>query len=272
MNDAAIVIDDECETACGKCSDFKTPSDFIAAINEDAVRLDLERVEMEIAWQVEIDPFCNRVLEKHWPGVKRYGDIRQIKGADLEPIDLICGGPPCQPVSLAGQRKGAADDRWLWPEALRLVEELHPRWCLFENPPGLISMGIDQVLFDLENAGYSWQAFIVPACGIDAPHQRDRVWIVANAEGKGLQKRQCRPGESKKKNSKAPSDGVFGGFTRLCSRPNERAPQMWPTEPALDRVAPRIPSRVDRLRALGNAVVPQIPEILGRLIMEIDQK
>lgn len=152
--------------------------------------LGLERAGMEIVWQVEIDKFCNKVLEKHWPNVKRYGDIKNV-GREFEPVDLICGGPPCQPASCAGKRRGTEDDRWLWDETLRVTSIIKPKWCLFENPTGILSLqgGVpfENVLLKLESQGYAVQTFIIPACALNAPHRRDRVWIVAcNATGNGL--------------------------------------------------------------------------------------
>jgi len=127
----------------------------------------------------EIEPFCYAVLKKHWPDVPVYDDIKKLRGEDIGTVDIICGGPPCQPVSLAGKRKGKADDRWLWGEAIRIVEELKPRWCLFENPVGIISMGLDDVLSELESLGYETGTVVIPACAVGAPHRRDRAWIVA---------------------------------------------------------------------------------------------
>lgn len=143
--------------------------------------LGLERAGMECKWQVEIDDFCNRVLEKHWPRVKRYRDVREVGAHNLEPVDLICGGFPCQPFSVAGKQRGKEDDRHLWPEMFRIVSELRPTWVVGENVPGLVRLGLDEVLSDLEGIGYSTQTFDIPACAVDAPHVRHRIWIVAFA-------------------------------------------------------------------------------------------
>jgi DNA (cytosine-5)-methyltransferase 1 len=149
-----------------------------------------EAVGWEVVGQVEIDPFCQAVLTKHWPHVKRYGDIKTVKGDEFGQVDLVCGGPPCQPVSLAGRRKGTADNRWLWDDALRIVETAKPRWCLFENPPGILSIedGVpyESVLSCLEDLGYEVWAFGIPACAVGAPHKRDRVWIVGHAQYDGF--------------------------------------------------------------------------------------
>jgi DNA (cytosine-5)-methyltransferase 1 len=144
--------------------------------------LGLERAGMEVKWQVEIDPFCNKVLAKHWPDVKRYGDIRNVGKDNLESVDLICGGFPCQPFSSAGKQRGEADDRYLWPEMLRVISEVNPTWIIGENVAGIISMAIDQVLSDLEGLGFETQAVVVPACSLGAIHIRQRVWILAHSK------------------------------------------------------------------------------------------
>lgn len=147
--------------------------------------LGLERAGMECVGQVEIDPFCQAVLAHHWPNVKRIGDIRNVTAetfAGCGAVDLICGGFPCQPFSTAGKRGGRDDDRYLWPEMLRVIGLYKPRWVIGENVRGLLSIeqGVvfDQVLADLENIGYEVQAYVVPACSLDAPHRRDRIWII----------------------------------------------------------------------------------------------
>lgn len=115
--------------------------------------LGLERAGMTVKWQVENDPYCNRVLAKHWPDVTRYGDIKTIDWSEVEHVDLICGGFPCQPVSLAGKRQAQADERWLWPEFARAVCALRPRYVLVENVPGLLSKGLGDILGDLAALG-----------------------------------------------------------------------------------------------------------------------
>jgi len=135
----------------------------------------------------EIEPYCQKVLKKHWPDVPCYSDIKELNGYDLVrehgAVDIVCGGPPCQPASCAGKRRGEEDDRWLWPEAIRLIREIHPRWCVFENPTGILTlnggMAFENLLSQMESEGYEVQAVIIPACGVDAPHRRNRVWIVA---------------------------------------------------------------------------------------------
>ena len=137
--------------------------------------------------QCEWADFQTKILEKHWPDVPRWRDIRTLTAESfyertgLRTVDIISGGFPCQPFSLAGKRKGSDDDRYLWPEMLRVIREIRPHWIVGENVPGIINLALDKVLFDLEEAGYDAQTFVVPACGVDAPHKRERVCIVANA-------------------------------------------------------------------------------------------
>lgn len=134
--------------------------------------------------QCEWADYQTKVLEKHWPDVPRWRDIRTLKGESfhektgLRTVDVISGGFPCQPFSVAGKRRGKEDDRYLWPEMLRVISELRPAWVVGENVAGIVNMALDQVYADLENEGYAVQAFIIPACAVDAPHRRDRVCIV----------------------------------------------------------------------------------------------
>ena len=130
----------------------------------------------------EQDKFCQQVLQRHWPHVPIIDDIQTCGGADFGPIDLVTGGFPCQPFSTAGLRRGEEDDRALWSEMAHVIQEARPTWILGENVAGLLSMGIESVLADLEGMGFAVQTFCVPACGKGAPHRRERVWIVAFAQ------------------------------------------------------------------------------------------
>jgi|13_taG_2_1085334.scaffolds.fasta_scaffold22831_3 DNA (cytosine-5)-methyltransferase 1 len=145
--------------------------------------LGLESVGFETAAFCERDLFCQAVLRKHWPGVPIHSDITELDGYEYRgTVELVCGGFPCQPFSVAGKRKGAEDDRALWPEMLRVIREVQPTWVIGENVTGIIAMELDTVLFDLEREGYACQTFVIPACAIDAPHRRDRIWVVAYSD------------------------------------------------------------------------------------------
>ena len=136
----------------------------------------------------EYDEHAQKVLRKHWPDTEIIGDIRDLANdADRfrGMVDIITGGYPCQPFSLAGIRRGDQDDRHLWPEMLRVIEAVRPRWVIGENVAGHITMGLDEVLSDLEGAGYTSRCYVIPAVAADAPHRRDRVWIVAHADSEG---------------------------------------------------------------------------------------
>ena len=161
----------------------------------------------------EINPFCRRVLGKHWPAVPIHEDIRELTADAVGPVDLICGGYPCQPFSQAGQRRGAEDDRHLWPEMHRLVDEFRPAWVLGENVAGHIGLGLDDVLSDLEASGYACRTFVVPAVAVDAKHRRDRVWVVANitSERCGETGRDSQRHPQRAAGSSAMANATFSG-------------------------------------------------------------
>lgn len=150
---------------------------------------------IETAAFCEIEPYCQQVLSRHWPTVPIYSDVHGITHERLEEdgvmddgaIDLIFGGYPCQPFSAAGKRRGSEDDRHLWPEMFRIIQEVRPTWVLAENVAGHVTLGLDSVLTDLESEGYACQAFLIPAASVGAPHKRERVFIVAHADSIGLQ-------------------------------------------------------------------------------------
>ena len=126
----------------------------------------------------EMDEFCQKVLQKHWPEIPIYNDVRTLDATRLGRIDIVTGGYPCQPFSQAGKRQGEKDERHLWPEMLRIIKSCKPRYVVAENVAGHVNMGLDQVLTDLENQGYTTRPIIIPACAKNAPHRRDRVWII----------------------------------------------------------------------------------------------
>lgn len=152
--------------------------------------LGLDRAGWSCKWQVEIDPYCLAVLQKHWPNVPRFGDVKTLTGDELESVDLICGGFPCQPVSCAGKKKGQADERWLWPEFARIIRMVRPRFVLVENVPGLLNANegraMGEVLGDLAESGYDAEWNRVSAASVGAPHLRERIFIVAYSKYGGL--------------------------------------------------------------------------------------
>ena len=142
----------------------------------------------------EVEEFCCKVLNKHWPGVPIYNDLKEL-GNDpkriVQEFDLICGGIPCQPFSVAGKQKGKEDDRHLWPYMFEIVKHKKPAWVIVENVGGFVNVALDDVCLNLEAEGYATQSFIIPACGVEAPHRRDRIWIIGkNMENPGRSLRQ----------------------------------------------------------------------------------
>jgi DNA (cytosine-5)-methyltransferase 1 len=326
----------------------------------------------------EFDDFCCKVLNKHWPNVPIYKDLKEI-GNDpariIQEFDLICGGIPCQPFSLAGKQKGKEDDRHLWPYMYAIVKSKKPTWVIVENVGGFVNVALDDVCLDLETQGYATQSFIIPACSVEAPHKRDRIWIlgklmanahdtgdrtpgskadedrqetiegwqeqsqlgssrssndVANAQSNGedgvlrttesehdqgdtrMESSSCSDGRSERgisqdvadpklvssdsisdsgSNTKTESDGQTGGSndgrqgstgqghtqselggvadgipTRLDGHLG------FEREPNIPRVATGIPDRVNRLKALGNSIVPQIVYNIGLAILEEEKR
>jgi DNA (cytosine-5)-methyltransferase 1 len=330
---------------------------------------------MKVVYHSEIDPYACRVLRKHWPDVPNLGDIKLIKWKELDHVDVIAGGYPCQPFSNAGKRKGKEDPRHLWPYVFDAIRELRPRYALMENVRGHLTLGFGDVLADLASCGYSAEWQIIPASSVGAPHRRDRLFFVAYPDGErshrteiyadetgksslsnapgcgqtmadsdsspktergkcpdassqsasrrndirgsrgdarkiGLGGSRKNPGamadsdggrlEERKSETEsaevfsvrsesgravADSDGFVVGVDRSSSdfrtqgtggddyRRGEARNDFgkwWETEPDVGRVAHGIPARVDRLRGLGNAVVPQVAEFVGRKIMEFE--
>ncbi len=241
----------------------------------------------------EIDPYCRAVLAKHWPGVPCYDDVRTLDGdrlrADGIAADVICGGFPCQDISVAGSGAGIDGQRsGLWSEYARIIGDLRPRFVIVENVSALLGRGLDVVLRDLAALGYDAEWHCISASAVGAPHRRDRVWIVAYpaserrdrsgfgtelagrrelADGRedvahAISSRQSRPRQHEHASHPAPriTRQAIDAFHGCVG-------SIWATEPAVGRVAYGVPNRVDRLSGLGNAVVPQIPEIIGRAIM-----
>ena len=223
------------------------------------LELGLERAGMTTVGQVEIDSYCRRVLAKHWPEVPRYDDVRTAdawwRSEPRPTVDVVAGGFPCQPVSDAGLQLAQDDERWLWPEMHAVIADIRPTWVVAENVPGLLRRGLTAVVNDLERTGYRVRVGHTSACAVGAPHPRARLFVLAHTESQG----RC-PG------------GVIRGsaLAEGGEHPAGRGPggrNWWATEPDMGRVAYGIPHGVDRRRALGNAVAPQVAERIGRLIM-----
>ena len=301
----------------------------------------------------EIDPYCQKVLAKNFPNIPIFNDVKELVNDRPESTrtipdhDILTSGYPCQPFSVAGQRRGEEDERNIWRFVFEIVKRKHPTWCVFENVYGHIAMGLDQVLHDMESEGYSTQTFVVPACSLNAPHKRDRLWIVGNSEHDGSLASKIRRGNqetsrgasqgqnqakqssrtSRRKDNGSLADTKSEGLQGLDKRSpaisterdeitdirtkgsrdkdvantkcmgresrtsvreelareeshgqsnnrstdgsaQERARSWWDVEPNVGRVAYGIPSRVDRLKGLGNAIVPQIAMQIGLSIKE----
>jgi DNA (cytosine-5)-methyltransferase 1 len=214
--------------------------------------LGLERSGMRCDWQVEIDPYARAVLAKHWPDVRRHEDVRTFPPPEGEwGVDVICGGFPCQDISVAGKGAGLAGARsGLWYEYARIIGELRPRYVIVENVAALLARGMGTVLGDLSSLGYDAEWHIIPASAVGAPHRRERVWIVAHTNNEG------EPDVSVDDEPRLRVQKVSADHWREGS------------EPEVSRVDDGIPCRLDRVRCLGNAVVPQIVEVIGRAIVE----
>ncbi len=249
--------------------------------------------------QCEWADYPTKVLEKHWPDVPRWRDIRTLTGKDfyertgLRTVDVISGGFPCQPFSVAGKQRGKEDDRYLWPEMLRVIRELKPNYVIGENVPGILRIAGRTVCEDLEREGYAVTIFNYEAAAVGAKHRRDRVFFTAHAEHDGQHGSQiaesidergdtgqgrtdpagefagCGRGSGRDDNVADPdpqriqgseitrSTGGIRKDTKQYSRGCRDGNRWWSIEPDVGRVANGVPSRVDRLKCLGNAVVPQ---------------
>jgi DNA (cytosine-5)-methyltransferase 1 len=313
----------------------------------------------------DTEEWCRKILAKNFPNVPIATDVKEL-AHDPERLvpdcDILTAGYPCQPFSVAGKQKGTEDDRHIWPYILRIVAHKRPTWCVFENVHGHIALGLDQVLLDLEAEGYATRTFIVPACGVNAPHRRDRLWIVGNAQhdgsstakvggvneedargasqgqiqteqpsrtsgreddgslrqeladsngigrgggnsaGRGVGERNVQSeeqgrssvGRETERRSESYREDVAdtqseqstpddnGGEQGAVSEPQQVQPRgsdswggrgcNWEIEPDVGRVAHGIPRRVDRLKGLGNAIVPQIAMNIGLAIKEEDNE
>lgn len=249
------------------------------------IDLGLGRAGMRCVAQVEINDYCNRVLQKHWPDVPRFKDVRDVGAHNLPPADVIAGGFPCQDISNAGKRAGITGARsGLWFEFARIVRELRPRYVLVENVSALLHRGFGRVLGDLAALRYDAEWQCLRASDLGAPHIRERVFVLGYADS-SRQSGTClylRPGQQEQTKAVACGDGAdvanancawgAGAAGQIPTRRHiiiGRRPSghAWRVEPNVGRVAHGIPARVDRLRGLGNAVVPQVAEFVGRSIV-----
>ena len=270
--------------------------------------LALERVGFTTVGFCEVDPYCRLLLQKHWKGVTIHHDIKKLEAKDIkEPIDILTGGFPCQPYSVAGKQKGTNDDRYLWPDMFRVIKEVRPTWIIAENVRGIINiqdgMVFETVCTDLESEGFEVQAFIIPAAGVGAPHRRERVWIVGYSKHNGsltskIERRNTETSTRTQEgtNTTLEPKGTSGSRNnvtmentrrKLYERPSvgeknedetrkeitdqhQRSSSTswgsWQSEPNVGRVANGVPQRAHRLRGLGNAIVPQIAEEIGKAI------
>jgi len=330
--------------------------------------LGLEWAGMSTKAMCEKDPYCRKVLAKHWPGLTIHEDIRDLDGRQYaNSIDVVAGGFPCQPFSVAGERKGKLDDRHLWPEMFRVIKESRPRWVLGENVFGFVNMALSDVQSDLESEHYEVRNFVLPAVAVDAKHRRDRCFVIAysnsdlirnesrwsdgengqsspistdHGEAQSMANARCkserfsfnrsdseRIGSEEKRQWSEEGDGFTNSGQALAYTNSERKLQqrgteqevggwsgnsgeqdvtytngerlevresigehtqselqtiersdskrrenIWLPEPGVGRVADGVPGRVDRLKGLGNAVVPQLIQAIGEIVIKADRE
>lgn len=240
--------------------------------------LGLERAGMQCVWQSEIDPYASRVLKKHWPDIPNLGDINEIDWQTVSRVDLICGGYPCQPFSLRGARRGENDPRHLWPKFADAIRILRPRYALLENVASHLSLGFGHVLADLATLGYDTKWDCIPAAAVGAPHLRDRLFVIATRNDmEHTNKTNSRTqlatntttGQRHCENRPA-REPMVSRLSRRSSIPSWRPESTnWPIEPDMGRMANGVPDRLDRLAGLGNAVVPQVAQHMGQIIMDM---
>lgn len=206
------------------------------------------------------------MLKKHWPNVPIFNDVTKLKASDIGECDVICGGFPCQDISEAGKRAGITGEKsGLWKEYARLIGEVRPKWAVVENVRALRGRGLDAVLRDLAQSGYDAEWYCLPASFAGSPQHRERIWIVAYPNS--CNARQSQPGNS----SHCVSQARQNEASQIGRRLSLRGKQDWLPEPAICRVVNGISANVHRVSMLGNAVVPQIAEIIGKAIIEFEQ-
>jgi len=223
----------------------------------------------------EIDDFACKVLNKNFPGVPVHRDIRELDGGLYAGIDIITGGYPCQPFSIAGNQRAEKDDRHLWPEMFRIITQAKPTWVVCENVYGHVTLGLDAVINDLESRGYTSQSFVIPAMAKGCNHRRDRVFIVANTTSNGRDESQTSASNEKttikrrpkKQNENRYNEGRCGLWPEM--EWGGHSTWGWGAKPPALRVDDGLPNRMDRNKALGNAVVPQVAYEILRCIRDV---
>jgi DNA (cytosine-5)-methyltransferase 1 len=244
-------------------------------------------------WNCEIEAYPSAVLRKHWPDVPNLGDITKVDWTAVERPDLICGGFPCQDISIAGKGKGIVEGErsGLWREFARAIRSLRPRYALVENVPELANRGLWLVLADLAEMGYDAEWQIVSAASVGAPHRRERLFIIAYPNDNGTLRQEGKE-ERWGRMQAEPDDGVDVGDTKLLGCLGNRTQEVhrfkefswWKDvrniadlrnrpdipEPLICRKGHGISNEVDRIKCLGNAVVPQVAQVVGRMILEME--
>jgi DNA (cytosine-5)-methyltransferase 1 len=231
------------------------------------IDLGFERAGLECKWQVEIDDYATKVLEKHWPDVSRWRDVKTFPPEDNQDwnVDVIAGGFPCQDISFAGKGEGLHGERsGLFFEIIRLARQLKPKAIVLENVSALLARGMGTVLAELAQVGYDSEWHCIPACSVGAPHIRNRVFIVSELADSSSERQSRQRLHGGRFSQKKNQDGKANWFIDS----SERKENNWHVEPNVGRVANGVPDRMDRLKCLGNAVVPQVAEIVGNMVID----
>jgi DNA (cytosine-5)-methyltransferase 1 len=237
------------------------------------LELGLERAGMHITWQVEVNPWRREHLKKNWPNAAVHEDVREASKENLTAVDLLCGGFPCQDISLANTKGEGLEGKrsGLWSEFARLIGELQPRWVLIENVAALRSKrgGLPLVLQNLAALGYDAEWHVLPAGAFGAPHKRERLFILAYPAGERSQAiLKADTGDVEALDAQEGKPARVGGSSDLAFWRTGRQGSFWESEPDLAWLVDGVPDIVERISAYGDAVVPQIPEWIGRQVMQ----
>ena len=227
---------------------------------------------IETLWDVEIDPYCQKVLQKNFPNTEIFSDAKKVGKHNLTPVDIISGGFPCQDISVAGKQEGIDGKRsGLWSEFHRIIGELRPRYVVIENVANLVSLGLDRVLCDLAEIGYDAEWQIISANDVGAPHLRKRIWIIAypTSIGWDIFEHQESPSFQGERLQNIIQQGYRWERKNVGHSPKSVG---WTIEPAIRGSDDAISLGMDRLKGLGNAVVPQIPYIIAKYILQTESE